>query len=126
MSSVRGIIKTSYLIGDASTADHPALISGSMAADITGPVTEISKIDQVCYQVSWTSSDAVGTISVQGSVDGVTFSDLTFSTPLAQPNSNNGSYLINLALIPFPYIRLFYDRASGSGSMEVYISAKGF
>lgn len=125
MSSVRGIIKTAYIIGDVS-AINPALVDGDMSADITGPVTEVSKIDQICFQVSWTSSDAVGVISIQGSVDGVNFEDLTFTTPLDQPNSDNNSYLINLALIPFPYIRLFYDRTSGSGNLEVYLSAKGF
>lgn len=124
MSSVRGIIKSSYLIGSL-TAVNPAKVSGTMAADIVSPITQIDKLDQVCYQVAWTSSNAVGVISVQGSVDGVNFEDLTFGTPLAQPNSNNGRYLINLALIPFPLIRLKYTRTSGTGNMTVYMSAKG-
>ncbi len=125
MSSVRGLIKTTYAIGQI-TGQKPALVNGDMSASITGPVTQIDKIDQVCYQVSWTSSDAVGTISVQGSVDNVTFIDLTFDPPLVQPDADNGGYLINLALIPFPYIRFKYTRVSGSGRMEVYLSAKGF
>ena len=124
MSSKRFIIKKAYLIG-AVTGVNPALVSGSMAADITGPTTQIDTADQVCYQVSWTSSNAVGVISVQGSIDGVNWDDLTFSPVLTQPASNNGAYLINLALIPFPLIRLKYTRTSGSGSLVVYMSAKG-
>lgn len=96
-----------------------------MAASITSPTTQIDKIDQLCYQVSWTSSNAVGVISVQGSVDNENFIDLTFTPVLTQPNSDNGSYLINLSLIPFPYIRLKYTRTSGTGNMKVYLSAKG-
>lgn len=97
-----------------------------MAASITGPTTTLVTGDQVCYQVAWTSSNAVGTISVQGSVDGTTWNDLTFDPVLAQPASNNGAYLINLALIPFPYIRLKYTRVSGTGTLDVWLSAKGF
>lgn len=124
MSNVRGIIKSTYAIG-VTTGANPAKIDGDMSADIIGPVTVADKLDQICYQVSWTSTNAVGVISVQGSVDGVTFNDLTFNPLLTQPNSDNGSYLINLALIPFPYIRLKYTRTSGSGRLTVYMSAKG-
>lgn len=124
MSAKRFIIKSSYIIGTITGA-NPALVSGDMSADIVGPTTNIDTGDQVCYQVSWTSSNAVGTISVQGSVDGKNFQDLTFNPALTQPASNNGTYLINLALVPFPFIRLKYTHSSGSGSLVVYMSAKG-
>lgn len=124
MSAKRFIIKKAYLIG-TTTGVNPAQVSGDMSADIIGPVTQIDTGDQVCYQVSWTSTTAVGVISVQGSVDGVNFVDLTFSPTLTQPASNSGGYLINMALIPFPLIRLKYTKSSGSGSLVVYMSAKG-
>jgi hypothetical protein len=127
MSSVRSIIKTTKLIG-VTTGVNPALVSGDMSANIIGPITNIDKIDQVCYDVSWTSSNAVGVISIQGCVSGqdADFKDLTFNPVLTQPASNNGGYLINLALIPFPFIRLKYTRTSGTGSLVVFLSAKGF
>lgn len=125
MSSSRAIIKTFYAIGDTTAIPTPAAVSGSMAASITGPVTVIDRVDQLAYQVSWASANAVGTISVQGSVDGVTFYDLTFDPPLAQPESDNGGYLINLALIPFTYVRLKYTRSSGTGTLKAWLSAKG-
>jgi len=124
MSSARAIVKTFYAIG-STTALSPAAVSGDMSADIIGPTTVIDRVDQVCYQVSWTSTDAVGVFSVQGSVDNVNFTDITFTPPLAQPNSDSNEYLVNLALIPFTYIRPKYTWTSGSGQMTVYMSAKG-
>lgn len=132
MSSTRKAIKTAYLIGittgqGPSQNIKPAEVSGDMSADIISPITPIDNIDQICYDVAWTSSNAIGVISVQGSVTGLDadFKDLTFNPVLAQPASNNGAYLINLALIPFPYIRLKYTRTSGTGALTVYLSAKG-
>jgi hypothetical protein len=124
VSSKRAIIKTFKAIG-LTTGINPAKVSGAMSADIVGPTTTIDVVDQVCFQVAWTSSNAVGVISVQGSVDGETFSDLTFTTALAQPASNSSGYLINLALIPFTYIRVKYTRTSGTGNMTVSMSVKG-
>lgn len=125
MSAKRFIIQSSYIIG-LTTGVNPAKVSGSMAADIIGPTTHIDTADGLCYQVSWTSSDAVGVISIQGSVDNVNFDDITFTPGLTQPASNNGAYLINMALVPFPYVRFKYTRTSGSGNMTVYLSAKGW
>ena len=124
MSAKRAIVKTYLAIGTPSAAS-PTTVNGSMASNIVGPISTIDVVDQVCYQVTWTSTNAVGVFSIQGSVDGVNFTDLTFNPPLAQPASNNGTYLVNLALIPFPYIRPNYIATSGTGSMTVYYSAKG-
>lgn len=125
MSAKRAIIKTYYAIGDTASVTHPAKVSGSMSADIVGPTTTIDVVDQVCFQVAWTSTTAVGVISVQGSVDGVTFYDITFNPTLAQPASNSGGYLINLGLIPFTFIRLKYTRTSGTGTFTATMSVKG-
>lgn len=124
MSAKRFIINKAYLIGTI-TGVNPAQVSGDMSTDIISPLTHIDTGDQICYQCHWTSSSAVGVISVQGSVDGTTWDDITFTPALAQPTSNNGGYLINLALVPFPLIRLKYTRTSGTGNLVVYMSAKG-
>ena len=124
MSSSRAIIKSFPAVGVVASG---AAVSGDMSADITGPSTILDKVDQVCFDVSWTSTTAVGVISIQGSNTGVdsTFKDLTFNPVLTQPASNSGGYLINLALIPFTYIRFKYTRTSGTGTMVVTMSAKG-
>lgn len=124
MSSTRSALVNYKAIG--ATADGYA-VSGSMGADITGPTTTITYQDQVCYQVSWlgASGSAIGTIAVQGSVDNITFHDITFTPALTQPNADDGGYLINMALVPFTYIRVKYTRSSGTGTLTVNMSTKG-
>lgn len=124
MSSTRSALVNYKAIGP--TADGYA-VSGSMGADIIGPTTTITYQDQVCFQVAYSGSvgSAIGTISVQGSVDNVTFNDITFTPALTQPNADDGGYLINMALVPFTYIRVKYTRSSGTGSLTVNMSTKG-
>jgi hypothetical protein len=114
MSSSRAIVK-----------NFPLLVDADMSASITSNSINLDKIDQACFQVVWNSTDAVGVLSVQGSVDGSTFTDLTFNPSLTQPNSDSQVYLINLALIPFTYVRINYVRTSGSGTLNVNVSLKG-
>lgn len=128
MSSKRSILKNFYAIGDTTEtpSNWPAAkVSGSMAASITGPTTEIDIMDNLCYIVKWTSSDAVGTFSVEGSIDGTTYVPLTFDPGLEAPASNNGAILININQAPFPKIRFVYTRTSGTGTLDVRLSGKG-
>lgn len=102
----------------------------TMDGDLTSNVYETKYVDNLGLQVMWTSSDAVGTIEVQGSLnyDPHTatgdFEAITFDPVLDQPSSDNGSYLIDLNQWPFPYLRVFYDRASGTGSLTIYLFGK--
>lgn len=127
MSGRKNSLGPVYIIG--TTADG-ALVSGTMAADITGPVTDVQWLDNMGLQVIWTSSDAVGTIEVQGSnnwdphLQTGDFEALTFSPALDQPASDNGSYLVNVNQFPFKYLRVFYDRSSGSGTLKVWLTGK--
>lgn len=101
-----------------------------MAASINSAVTNAQFQDNVGIQVKWTSSDAVGVISVQASVNydprlGTgEFVDLTFGTALTQPNSNNGGYLINLNQLPYVYYRVAYTRTSGTGTLNIWFTSK--
>lgn len=138
MSSARAIIKSLYAIGIVTgPTEQQAKVSGTMGASILGPVMTLDKVDQLGIDVKWTSSNAVGVISVQGTNDPLAASsdaaivanahwnDITFSPGLTQPASNNGGYMISMALIPYTYTRVKYTRTSGTGNMVVYISAKG-
>lgn len=134
MSSSRALIKSLYLIGSITgPTEGRAKVSGTMAADIVSPVMTLDRIDQVAFDVKWTSSNAVGVISVQGSNDPLAntdpanahWNDIVFSPALSQPNSTNGGYMVSMALIPFTYIRVKYTRTSGTGNLIVYASAKG-
>lgn len=108
----------------------------SMGADITSAVTDIRFMDNIAIQINFTTSDAVGTFYVQGSVDhnvqdpmnsvespSGNWVDLDLSpTPTAA--SANDNILINLTQMSFPFIRVFYDRTSGTGTCDAYIFGK--
>lgn len=97
----------------------------SMSTSFTTEAINLDRIDQACFQVTWTSANAVGVLSVQGSVDGTNFVDLTFTPPLQQPASDSAAILINLALIPFTWVRLAYTATSGTGTLSANVSLKG-
>jgi hypothetical protein len=107
-----------------------AIVDGDMSADIVGEATNIQFMDNAGIQVSWQSSDAVGTIAVEASINWDPhlgtgdWIALTFDPVLAQPNSNDGEYLINLNQLPFMWFRVTYTRASGSGTLNVWHCAK--
>lgn len=90
---------------------------------ISSESTDIRNQDNVGLDISWTGTP-VGTISVQCSVDNVTFRDLTFDPVLAQPAGSAGGYLVNLNQVPFIYVRVAYTNASGVGVLLANIVAK--
>lgn len=111
-------------------APYHALINGSMGASVNSAITSAAYQDNIGIQVKWTSSDAVGTIAVEASVNYEPrlgtgeFVSLTFDPVLAQPNSNDGEYLINLNQLPYVYYRISYTRASGTGTLNVWFTSK--
>ncbi len=107
-----------------------ALVDGDMSGNLVSSITSAQYQDNIGIQVKWTSSDAVGTIMVEASINydphlGTgDFVALTFDPALAQPNSDNGSYLINLNQLPYVYYRVSYTRGSGSGTMNIWYASK--
>lgn len=102
----------------------------SMGADITSVVTDVTMVDNIGIYVKWTSANAIGVLSIQGSINWDAhlslgdWEDLTFDPALTQPNSDNGDYLININQFPYPFIRVFYDRTSGTGTLSTWICTK--
>lgn len=90
---------------------------------INSDATNIENLDNVGYEVSW-SGTPIGTISVQCSVDGNSYFDLTFDPVLAQPAGSSGGYLINLNQVPFKWVRVSYTNTSGAGALTVKIIGK--
>lgn len=111
---------------------YPIINATSMAATITSAATNVEFLDNIGFQIVWTSSDAIGTITIEGSntynpnlnVAGSWFA-LTFSPALTQPASNNGNYGISVNQFPWSWIRVVYTRSSGSGTLTATLSAKG-
>lgn len=104
--------------------------AASMGATVTSAISNVEMVDNIGFRVAWTSSDAVGVITVEGSIDYVpvpasgNWEALTFSPALTQPNSDNGSYLININQYPYPWIRVKYTRTSGTGTLNVWLTTK--
>lgn len=99
--------------------------AGSMTGTATinsSPVT-ITNLDNMGLRISWTGT-AVGTLSVQVSVDETNYDSLTFSPGITQPAGTAGSYVISLNQLPFGLMRVSYTNASGSGTLNVWIEGK--
>lgn len=90
---------------------------------IHSDATYIANLDLISYALSWTGTPT-GTITIDGSVDGSTFFDLTFDPVLAQPSGAAGGYLVNVSVEGFGWIRVSYTNASGTGTLTVKISGK--
>lgn len=109
---------------------YPIISAVSMGATITSEPTNVEFLDNIGLQIAWTSANAVGTITIQGSNTYVkspaagTWFDLTFSPSLTQPASNNGDYGISINQFPWAWLRVVYTRSSGTGTLTATLSAK--
>lgn len=107
-----------------------SLTSGSMATSLTSAITDGQFQDNLGFQIKWASANAVGVIAIEASINydpHLLTGDwiaLTFSPTLQQPNSDNGNYLVNMSLFPYPYYRVTYTRTSGTGTLNIWVCAK--
>ena len=111
----------------------PIFENADMSGDLVGPVTNIQFLDNVGVQLVW-SGDAEGTFGVQGSLNHVQdqqgvvtnpgdWVSLTFSSaPIA--DGADGSILIDMNQLSFPWIRVIYTADTGTGSLNGFIGAK--
>lgn len=104
------------------------IVSGSMAADYTSEGVDISLVKDVSIQLNFAGTTPTGNFYVQASLDDTVYTalDLVDSTgaPWVPAAAGDGTLLINLSPIPFPYVKLFFDRTSGDGTLEGYILGK--
>ncbi len=109
---------------------YPIINAVSMGATITASPTNVEFLDNIGLQIVWTSANAVGTITVEGSNNYVpnraagSWFALSFSPVLTQPASNNGDYGVSINQFPWSWLRVVYTRSSGTGTMTVTLSAK--
>lgn len=100
---------------------YPILTDQTLVNSFTSAATNVQFLDRVSYSVTWTT-DAVGSLIVQGSGDGVTFADLTMN-PLTLNNADD-SGVIDIQTSGLHSVRLSYTRTSGTGTMNAKVSAK--
>lgn len=116
------------------------ITAGSMAGDLTSLVTILQSVSGVSYEVSWTGSTPIGTVSVQLSndysvnPDGTVNNAGTWTTIYLNVNGtpsqtiaitgNTGSGFIDIERTNAYAIRLIYTRTSGTGSLTATICGK--
>jgi len=98
--------------------------AGDMSASITSSTFDCSSTDAVSIQLHAASATHVGTVAVQGSIDGTNWNAITLdSTPTAASGSAFDA-LIELA-VAFKYLRVVYTFGSGAGSLDCWACLKG-
>lgn len=109
----------------------------SLAATFTTPVTVINYLDNCSYQINVTTTNSIGTFSVQGSndylienpssavVNAGNWIDLTLGGGTPFVNAGNDLIIINLNQLPFTAIRLVYtSTTAGTGTCNIYLTCK--
>lgn len=126
--STRPLFGPTTVIGTGST------VPGDMSASITSVPSVIQQISMFSYEVVWSGTTPVGTISVQVSNDyrpatggnpGVAgnWSTVTLSAVPAI-SGNTGTGFIDIDQLGAYAVRLVYTRGSGTGTMTAVIAGK--
>lgn len=101
------------------------ITTGSMASSITSTSYDVSEVNNVAVQAVWSSgSTPVGTTTLEASLDDTNYTEITDSSLAVSGNS--GSNFYNIQDPGYRYLRLKYNRTSGSGTLNVKISGKLF
>ena len=96
----------------------PILTAGNMSGNLTSLTQNVLHSRYVTVQCVYTGSP-VGSLALQASVDGI-----TFVTALTQTVNGADSTLFNLPLYASPKVRVVYTATSGSGTLDIKLSAK--
>lgn len=114
---------------------YKIVTDGDMSASITSPVTAVQMVDNIAYQLNFTGAP-VGTFSFQVSMDyepGVgpnseprnpgTWITLPV-TPAIVASGAPDSAFVDLNQQGTSYVRVVYNRTSGTGTLQVFVTAK--
>lgn len=113
---------------------YKLLSAASMAANITSAATNIQHLDNIGIQANIVSGSPTGVIQVQVSADYAEdtehnvldaghWVDLTPAQQSITAGSPAQTYF-DLNQLSSPWVRVVYTRTSGSGSLDVFITAK--
>lgn len=113
---------------------YSVIQNGNMSGSITSKVTIIENLSMIGFDISWTGTAPVGTMTVQVSNTYTQNSDgsprnpgnwttLTLSAP-TPVSGNTGNGFIDVDATGANAIRLVYTRTSGTGTMQAVLAAK--
>jgi hypothetical protein len=97
----------------------------SLGADYAGPSINVQYLDNIYFALNF-GGNPTGTFAIQGSGDGgLTWQNIRLLTsPVAAGAPDSIGIEINQA--PMPILRVAYTRISGTGTMDIWITAKAF
>lgn len=114
---------------------YKILSAGDMSADIVSSITAIQLLDNIGYQINFTGAP-VGTFSVEVSMDyepgrapnwepanAGNWITIPLTTAVVAAGAGNSAF-IDLNQLSAPYVRLRYTFSSGTGSLDVFVTAK--
>jgi hypothetical protein len=125
---------TKPLIGPSGTG---AIVIGTMASNIFGPVSVIDRIPGISYDIQWTGTPT-GTFTVQvsnsyftdpqgnviGTPNWTNLPSSSFSGTYPIPSGSAGAGFLDVVGTEAYAVRLIYTAGSGSGTLTVYGAAK--
>jgi len=104
------------------------LVNGNMAGNLTSSIWQL----QYMYGASAScvvsaGSTAVGTLSLQGSVDGIDFTTLgaPVSPATLAVTSGGNTYIFDVTQTSVQYLRITYTATSGAGTLNIDTYNKG-
>lgn len=97
------------------------IVAGDMSGTITGPSTNILYTDRAGFQIVYTGSPT-GSFSIEVSNDETTWQAVALSTGVSAAGSADNHFIDVETASKF--IRLVYTFSSGTGSLNVHITAK--
>jgi len=110
---------------------YQSITNGNMTTSLTSSVSDIRYLDNIGIQIKWTSASAIGVFTIECSNNynpvtntvGTWFS-VTPSPAVTNPASNNGEFGTTIVGCPHAYLRVVYTVTSGTGTLNVWVTAK--
>lgn len=103
---------------------------GVMNADVTSDLIQIGPYNTASIQLVVDTADAVGVAYVQGSNDGTTWDTISFRDENDaivdgyDIASTAQSHIFDCVGVGVGWLRLFYDRTSGTGGLSWFVHRK--
>lgn len=98
----------------------------SMASNITTPFVDISNVDDISIVYEWSAgSSPVGSITVEVRNGELCPWSVLDIAPPAAISLNSGNNNIQITNVSFKELRLVYERTSGSGTLNAWLTGKG-
>lgn len=100
---------------------HNAVVSAVTTTDAFG----LNYLDNVSIHVIWSggSGTPAGDLFIEGSIDGVTYQVFDIR-PTLSISGNSGNHDFNLNQVPCAWLRVRWQRTSGTITLKVLVVAK--